>query len=124
MFVRGFRRPGADQLAGWRVPVRGGCGQDAVAGLNEALWARACAAKLLRTARVRAETTVVAAKLAYPTDPGLLAKAVGKLVRAARRVQARERQKALCPGGVGQGLSALQPQVTRLAAMSHLYRKI
>ncbi len=64
------------------------CGEDAVAGLNEALWAKAARAKLLRTARVRADTTVIAANVAYPTDSGLLAKAVGKLVRTARRVQA------------------------------------
>ena len=31
---------------------------------------------------------MIAANVAYPTDAGLLAKAVGKLVRAARRVQA------------------------------------
>ena len=37
---------------------------------------------------MRADTTVIAANVAYPTDAGLLAKAVGKLVRAARRVQA------------------------------------
>jgi IS5 family transposase len=64
------------------------CGQDAVAGLNEALLAKAAGQKLLRTARVRADTTVIPANVAYPTDSGLLAKAVGKMVRAARRVQA------------------------------------
>jgi IS5 family transposase len=64
------------------------CGDDAVAGLNEALLARAAGAKLLRTARVRADTTVIPADVAYPTDSGLLARAVGKLVRTARRVQA------------------------------------
>ena len=64
------------------------CGEGAVAGLNEALWAKAAGAKLLRTARLRADTTVIPANVAYPTDSGLLAKAVGKLVRAARRVQA------------------------------------
>src|SRR5499427_2032600 len=64
------------------------CGEQAVAGLNEALWAKAAGQKLLRTARVRADTTVICANVAYPTDTGLLAKAVGKLVRAARRVQA------------------------------------
>jgi transposase, IS5 family len=64
------------------------CGEAAVAGLNEALWATAAGAKLVRTARVRADTTVIAANVAYPTDAGLLAKAVGKLVRTARRVQA------------------------------------
>lgn len=64
------------------------CGEAAVAGLNEALWAKAAGDKLLRTARVRADTTVICANVAYPTDSGLLAKAVGKLVRTARRVQA------------------------------------
>ncbi len=64
------------------------CGEAAVAGLNEALWAKAAGDKLLRTARVRADTTVISANVAYPTDTGLLAKAVGKLVRTARRVQA------------------------------------
>jgi IS5 family transposase len=34
------------------------CGEAAVAGLNEALWAKAAGQKLLRTARVRADTTV------------------------------------------------------------------
>ena len=64
------------------------CGEAAVAGLNEALWAKAAGEKLLRTARVRADTTVIAANVAYPTDSGLLAKAVGKLARTVRRVQA------------------------------------
>src|ERR1700691_5521742 len=64
------------------------CGEDAVAGLNEALWAKAAGQKLLRTARVRADTTVICAAVAYPTDSGLLAKAFAKLVRTAGRVQA------------------------------------
>src|SRR6266516_1666399 len=64
------------------------CGEAAVAGLNEALLVKAAGAKLLRTTRVRADTTVIAANVVYPTDVGLLARAVGKLVRAARRVQA------------------------------------
>jgi transposase, IS5 family len=64
------------------------CGEAAVAGLNEALWTKAAGAKLLRAARVRADTTVICANVAYPTDSGLLAKAVGRLVRTARRVQA------------------------------------
>ena len=64
------------------------CGEQAVAGLNEALWAKAAGQKLLRTGRVRADTTVIAANVAYPADVGLLAKAVVKLVRTVRRVQA------------------------------------
>jgi transposase, IS5 family len=64
------------------------CGEAAVAGLNEALLVKAAGAKLLRTGRVRADTTVIAANVVCPTDVGLLARAVGKLVRAGRRVQA------------------------------------
>jgi IS5 family transposase len=64
------------------------CGEQAVAGLNEALWAKAAQGKLLRTGRVRADTTVIAANVVYPTDSGLLAKAAGKLVRTVQRVQA------------------------------------
>ena len=59
-----------------------------LAGLNEALWAKAAGEKLLRVARVRADTTVIGANVAYPTDSGLAAKATGKLVRTVRRVQA------------------------------------
>jgi IS5 family transposase len=50
------------------------CGEAAVAGLNEALLARAAGQKLLRTARVRADTTVIGANVAYPADAGLLAR--------------------------------------------------
>ena len=64
------------------------CGEDAVAGLNEALWAKAAAGKLLRTARVRADTTVVPANVAYPTDCGLLARAIGQIAATGRRIQA------------------------------------
>jgi len=64
------------------------CGEQAVAGLNEALLAKAAGAKLLRAARVRTDTTVIPANVAYPTDSGLLARAVGKLTRTVRRVQA------------------------------------
>jgi transposase, IS5 family len=59
------------------------CGEDAVLGLNEAPLARADAAKLVKTGKVRADTTVVSANVEYPTDSGLLAHAVtliGKLV--------------------------------------------
>ena len=50
--------------------------------------ARAAEHKLLRTHRVRVDTTVVAAKVAYRTDLGLLARAVDKLATTARGVQA------------------------------------
>jgi IS5 family transposase len=64
------------------------CGETAVAGLNEALLAKAAGAKLLRTARVRADTTVIPANVAYPTDSGLLARAVRRIAATGRRVQA------------------------------------
>ena len=64
------------------------CGTAAVDGCNEALLAKAAEAKLLRTTRLRADTTVVPADVAYPTDSGLLAKAVRRIATAGRRVQA------------------------------------
>jgi IS5 family transposase len=79
---------------GMRVPhsttlmkITSRCGEAAVAGLNEALLTKAAAAKLLRTDRVRADTTVVEADVGYPTDSGLLAKAVGTLSRSVVRIQ-------------------------------------
>jgi IS5 family transposase len=64
------------------------CGSVAVEGLNEALLAKAAEAKLLRCTRVRVDTTVVPANVAYPTDSGLLAKAVRRIAMAGRRIQA------------------------------------
>src|SRR5271157_4517251 len=64
------------------------CGSAAVAGLNEALLAKAAEAKLLRTSRVRADTTVVPANVAYPTDSGLLAKAIRRIAGTGQRIQA------------------------------------
>jgi transposase, IS5 family len=64
------------------------CGSAAIDGLNEALLAKAAEAKLLRTNRIRADTTVVPANVAYPTDSGLLARAVRGIGAAAKRIQA------------------------------------
>jgi transposase, IS5 family len=64
------------------------CGSAAVDGLNEALLAKAAEAKLLRTSRLRADTTVVPANVSYPTDSGLLAKAVRRIAATGRRIQA------------------------------------
>jgi IS5 family transposase len=64
------------------------CGSAAVDGLNEALMAKAAEAKLLRTSRLRADTTVVPANVSYPTDSGLLAKAVRRIAATGRRIQA------------------------------------
>ena len=80
---------------GTRVPhpttlmkITSRCGDEAVAGLNEALLAKAAAGKLLRTDRVRADTTVVEVDVGYPTDSGLLAKAVGAICRSVVRIKA------------------------------------
>lgn len=79
---------------GTRVPhpttlmkITSRCGEDAVTGLNEALLAKASQAKLLRTDKVRADTTVVAAAVSYPTDSGLLAKAIGSMARTVARIK-------------------------------------
>ena len=57
------------------------CGSTAVDGLNEALLAKAVEAKVLRTSKIRVDTTVVPANVAYPTDSGLLAKAINRIAR-------------------------------------------
>ena len=64
------------------------CGSGAVDGLKEALLAKAAEAKLLRTNRIRVDTTVVAANVAYPTDSGLLAKATRRIAAIGKRMQA------------------------------------
>src|SRR5437016_1671593 len=60
------------------------CGSAAVDGLNEALPAMAAGQKLLRTARLRADTTVVPANVFYPTDSGLLARAIRRIAGTGR----------------------------------------
>jgi len=64
------------------------CGTAAVGGCNEALLAKAADAKLLRTSRLRADTTVVPADVAYPTDSGLLARAIRRIAVTGTRIRA------------------------------------
>src|SRR4051812_450119 len=64
------------------------CGATAVEGLNEALLAKAAEAKLLRTNRVRVDTTVVPSNVAYPTDSGLLARAIRRIAVIQTRIRA------------------------------------
>ncbi len=66
------------------------CGPTAVEGLNEALLAKATEAKLLRTTKLRADTTVVPSNVSYPTDSGLLAKAIGRIAATQKRIQAAD----------------------------------
>jgi IS5 family transposase len=63
-------------------------GEQTVTALNEALLHTAANHKVLRTHRVRADTTVVAANICYPTDAGLLGRAIGKLAATIGRIQA------------------------------------
>jgi IS5 family transposase len=64
------------------------CGDGTVLALNEALLAKAVEAKVVRTGKVRADTTVVSANVEYPTDSGLLAQAVTKIGSLVRRIKA------------------------------------
>jgi transposase, IS5 family len=63
------------------------CGQGAIDGLNEALLAKAAEDRLIKCDRVRTDTTVVPANVAYPTDSGLLAKGVARLTTLVGRVK-------------------------------------
>ena len=63
------------------------CGTQAIAELNQALLAKALEAKVLKTNRLRADSTVIEANVAYPSDSGLLAKGVAKMSKLAKRLQ-------------------------------------
>jgi transposase, IS5 family len=66
------------------------CGSLAVDGPNQgpARPAKAAQAKLLRTNRIRVDTTVEPANVSDPIDSCLLAKAVRRIAAAGRRIQA------------------------------------
>jgi len=59
-----------------------------VVQLNQALLATAAAHKVLHTHKVRVDTTVVEANVCYPTEAGLLTKAISTLARTIGRIQA------------------------------------
>lgn len=56
------------------------CGPVVVEALNMALLAKAAEAHVVKLDKVRGDTTVIPADVAYPTDSGLLAKGVARLV--------------------------------------------
>jgi len=62
-------------------------GPEVVEELNRALLDQAVEQKLLRSRRLRVDTTVVEADVRYPTDSGLCAHAVSRLARAVTRVK-------------------------------------
>ena len=95
---------------GTRVPhpstlgkITARCGPETIAKLNAALLAKANAAKVVRTDKVRADTTVLAANVAYPTDSGLLTRAIAMIMAlvgvihaagGASRTKVRDRRRA------------------------------
>jgi transposase, IS5 family len=79
------------------------CGPETLAKLNRALLVKAGAARVVRLDKVRADTTVVAANVAYPTDSGLLVRAIALLTMlvalihtagGAGRTKVRDRRRA------------------------------
>jgi IS5 family transposase len=70
------------------MKVTSRCGDNAVAAVIEALLPKAAAATLLGTSKLRAGTTVMEADVAYPTDSGLLAEAIGSMARGVARIKA------------------------------------
>lgn len=127
MFLKHHYRPGYETLCRevaeslswsrfWRVPlgctvphpstlerITTRCGPETIAQLNRALLVKAGAAKVVRLERVRADTTVVAANVAYPTDSGLLVRAITLLTMlvalihtagGATRTRVRDRRRA------------------------------
>ena len=64
------------------------CGEETIEALNALLVVKAVEAKVLRLHKVRADTTVVEANVAYPVDSSLLAKGITRLARLARAAQA------------------------------------
>ena len=63
-------------------------GPGVVEELNRALTDKARRSKLIRARSLRVDTTVVEADVSHPTDAGLLARSVGAMGRAVRRVKA------------------------------------
>ena len=85
MFARiGIDQPVPDPSTLKRITKR--CGPEAVEALNRVLVTGADRRGLVDTSRVRLDSTIVDANVAYPTDSGLLTKAVKGLVTAAARL--------------------------------------
>jgi IS5 family transposase len=64
------------------------CGEAAIAALNDALIAKAVEAKVLKLNKLRADTTVVEANVAYPVDSSLLAKGIARMAKLTKRAKA------------------------------------
>ena len=93
-------------------------GPAVVQALNEALLARAVEARVVRATRLRADTTVVPAKVSYPTDSGLLTKAVRRIAATVERIHAADgatrtkvRDRSRAAGSRGGGCDRRQAAV-------------
>jgi IS5 family transposase len=62
------------------------CGPAAIEQLNKALLVKAAGQKVVRSDKVRADTTVVEANVAYPTDSGLLVRAIALIMTLVARI--------------------------------------
>jgi len=79
------------------------CGSETIKALNDALVKKASDARVLKLDKARADTTVVEANVSYPTDSGLLAKAIARIAcliiaihnaGGATRTKVRDRRRA------------------------------
>ncbi len=86
------------------------CGEQAVTALNEELLAAAVEARVVKTGKARADTTVVSADVDNPTDSGLLARTVRRMSGLVCRIRVggrrvahavRDRTRARPGGGSG-----------------------
>jgi len=69
------------------IKITSRCGEEAVNALNVALVMKAAEAKVLKTAQLRADTTVIEANVAYPVDSSLLAKGIARMAALAGRLK-------------------------------------
>jgi transposase, IS5 family len=70
------------------VKITSRCGERAVAELNDALIAKAAESRLIKMHKLRADTTVVEANVAYPVDSSLLAKGIARIATLTRQAKA------------------------------------
>jgi IS5 family transposase len=70
-----------------KITVR--VGDHTIEKLNEELVVKAAEAKVVKTDRVRADTTVIPANVVYPSDAGLLARGVARLTKLASQLKSQ-----------------------------------
>lgn len=106
-------------------------GSEIVEELNQTLLKTAVARKLLRSRRLRVDTTVMEADVRFPTDAGLCSDAIGRLSRAVKKVKAmgmalrtRFRNRSRSAGKVQRRMSLLQRTPNRKEAILGLTGKV